>query len=150
MNPPVALSMDGKIPELTLGWRMRMARVQAGIGAEEMADRLGYQRGAPTRWEKDEIKPRTSVLIGYAAHTGVSLLWLQTGETPPPDDGGEPVTPIASRKTPSGATKRRSTTKKANSPWNSTPAAAREGAPSRRSTAPSGNSPKGVACRQAA
>lgn len=143
--------MEGEIPEITLGMRMRVARERAKIGVEEMAELLGYQRGAPTRWERDEIRPRAAVIGMYSRLTGVSLHWLLTGEaTPPPDNGGEPTAQPASRKIPAGATKRRSSPRKSNSRWNSTPAAAREGGPSRRSTArgPLGEMP--AVCREAA
>lgn len=83
---------DGKIPPLTLGWRLRMAREDAGLGLREFAERIGVSTDTLTSAEKDRRKVRPITINAYAMATGVSKKWLQTGEAetvgPNPDGGG--------------------------------------------------------------
>lgn len=63
-------------PELTPGWRMRMALEHAGVSFQEMADELQVSRQTLTRWTHDEIEPKRVYLRAWAEKTGVSFEWL--------------------------------------------------------------------------
>jgi len=77
----------GVVPVFTEADRMRKARELTGLDRAHFADLVGvsaktvlnYETGATTR-----IKPL--VRRAWALATGVSVRWLQTGETPRPDD----------------------------------------------------------------
>ena len=67
---------DG-IPEITLGWRLRMAMERADLKAEQMAIELGVHRGTITRWTHDIGKPpRPIYLERWAALCNVRYEWL--------------------------------------------------------------------------
>lgn len=80
------------VPEITLGWRMRIAQERSGLTVGQLADRLGYSRSQLSRWMHDAGRaPRDIVLTAWALATGVSVDWLRTGQAPTndPDGGGE-------------------------------------------------------------
>lgn len=83
----------GLIPELTLGWRLRMARETTSMGLREFADHIGVSPDTLTSAEKDRRKVRSITINAYALATGVSRKWLETGEgAPTPTPGpGKPV-----------------------------------------------------------
>jgi transcriptional regulator with XRE-family HTH domain len=65
------------IPEVTLGWRLRIALEAADIKADEMARILDVHRGTITRWTHDIGRPpRRVYLEKWAEITGVSYAWL--------------------------------------------------------------------------
>jgi transcriptional regulator with XRE-family HTH domain len=65
------------IPEVTLGWRLRMAMEHAGIKADEMSVSLGVHRGTITRWTHDVgRRPRVIYLQRWAQLCGVPYEWL--------------------------------------------------------------------------
>lgn len=67
---------DG-IPEVTLGWRLRMAMEMADRRAEDMAEELGVHRGTISRWTHDIGKPpRPIYLRHWADLCGVKYEWL--------------------------------------------------------------------------
>ena len=80
----------GFVPELTLGWRLRMARESTGLGLREFAEQIGVSADTCTSAERDRRKVRPITLNAYALATGVSREWLETGRTPvqPKPDGG--------------------------------------------------------------
>ena len=79
----------GHIPQLTLGWRLKMSLADDKLAAGEMADYLGVSRQTLSRWMNDAgAPPKRAYLMQWAIRTGVPLTWLETGETP--DDGGGP------------------------------------------------------------
>lgn len=82
----------GLIPELTLGWRLRMARELTGMGLREFAAHIGVAPDTLTSAEKDRRKVRPITINAYALATGVDREWLETGKTPdqPEPDGGLP------------------------------------------------------------
>ena len=70
------------VPEITLGWRLRIAMEHASIKADDMAAQLGVHRGTITRWTHDiGAAPRPVYLEKWASLCGVSLDWL-AGESP--------------------------------------------------------------------
>ena len=92
------------IPEITLGWRLRIALERAGIKADDMARVLGVHRGTITRWTHDIGRsPRRVYLEKWAEITGVSYAWLagdaeglndvRVGVTPDIGQGSRPDTP---------------------------------------------------------
>lgn len=71
------------IPQLTLGWRLRLALAHAEYSVEGMAAELGVSRSTVSRWFKDEgTPPRRIYLAAWADRTGVPLEWLETGAEP--------------------------------------------------------------------
>lgn len=66
------------VPQVTLGWRLRMSLEHAGIEIGEMAARLDVHRGTITRWAHDVGRPpRLVYLEKWAEITGVRLDWLR-------------------------------------------------------------------------
>lgn len=55
---------------------------------DEIADQLGYHRGSVSRWMNDKEQPRRSVILQWAAITGVDARWLETGVAPSVDPRG--------------------------------------------------------------
>lgn len=69
--------MNHGIPELTLGWRLRMAMERANLKAEDMAEQLGVHRGTISRWAHDIGKPpRAIYLQRWAELCQVRYEWL--------------------------------------------------------------------------
>jgi len=69
------------VPEITLGWRLRISMEEAGIKRDEMALRMGVTKATITRWTHDiGSPPRAIYLERWAEVTGVPLAWL-TGDT---------------------------------------------------------------------
>jgi len=64
--------------------RIRRARAVSGLTQQELALRLGVQRGAVTQWEHPKGSvPRMKHLIAISQHTDVNLEWLGTGRGAP-------------------------------------------------------------------
>lgn len=80
---------QGVIPEVTLGWRLRMARETTGMGLREFAEHIGVAPDTLTSAEKDRRKVRAITINAYALATGVDREWLETGKVPV-DGGGGP------------------------------------------------------------
>lgn len=79
-----------RIPELTLGWRLKMAL--GDMKRDEMAGVLGVNPATVSRWMSDKgAPPKRAYLAQWAFATGVSVDWLESGEpvptTTPPDPG---------------------------------------------------------------
>jgi len=68
---------ETRIPEITLGWRLRMSMDHAGIKAEQMAAEFEVHRGTITRWTHDKgAPPRRRDLRDWAELCGVPFEWL--------------------------------------------------------------------------
>ena len=68
----------GRVPEMTLGDRMRLA-----LGArttQAIADDLGVRRLTVSRWINDNYVPPRGMLVAWATLTDVDLDWLLTGQ----------------------------------------------------------------------
>ncbi|MFD2840113.1 helix-turn-helix domain-containing protein [Populibacterium corticicola] len=78
----------GKIPQFTMGDRLRKAREQAGLESSEFADEIGVSRNTITNYERDKVAPRKIVLKAWALRTGVPIQWLETGIAPSPNPDG--------------------------------------------------------------
>lgn len=67
-----------------LNERIRRARSLCGLSQSGLAERLGVQRGAVTRWEHPAGNaPSTRHLIEIARCTGTRMEWLALGHGPP-------------------------------------------------------------------
>lgn len=76
------------IPQLTLGWRLRMALSDSTHSRASLATELGYSESQLTRWMGDHGAPRPAVLRQWAAACGVSASWLRTGDGSTDPTGG--------------------------------------------------------------
>jgi transcriptional regulator with XRE-family HTH domain len=83
------IAADDGIPEITLGWRLRIAMERAGLKAEDMAAQLGVHRGTITRWTHDIGKPpRAIYLHRWADLCHVKYAWLAGEHARPTDIAG--------------------------------------------------------------
>ncbi len=85
--------MGGKVPNWTIADRVRKAREFSGLKQLDLAERVGMARTSLARIEQGKSEPRRTTLIAIAFATGVSLDWLENGETPagPEPSGGDVV-----------------------------------------------------------
>lgn len=72
----------GVVPELTLGWRLRMAMESADLDQKEWATYLGVDRSSITRWTHDRGPVARSHLIAVSLRSGVPLEWIESGAVP--------------------------------------------------------------------
>lgn len=71
---------------MSLGVRIRKARIKAGISQARLAELLGVTRSACSQWEAPHgTAPRQERLLQLAELLGVSYGWLATGH-----DSGDP------------------------------------------------------------
>lgn len=79
-----------RIPQWTLGDRLRKARSLTGLNTRDFAEVIGASQPTVTAAENDRSKVRTITLNAWALATGVDRRWLETGKTPtrPGPDGG--------------------------------------------------------------
>ena len=80
-----------RIPEWTLGDRLRKARTLTGLTVAEFAERIGVSDRTINNAEGDKRAVRRITLNAWAMATGVSLEWLESGQSPagpPPGPGG--------------------------------------------------------------
>lgn len=82
------LQTTGTVPEWTRGDRLRKAREVAGYNQTELAQIIGVARTTVAGAEQHTREPRRPVLVAWSLACGVPLQWVETGETPPPNDGG--------------------------------------------------------------
>ena len=73
-------------PVATLGDRLTAAREGAGLQIEALAEELGLRPETLEGWEVDQAEPTATLMGRIAAVTGVSLVWLLTGEGAGPRD----------------------------------------------------------------
>lgn len=66
------------VPQFHRGDRLRKARELAGIGSEEMAERMGVSRFTVRNWEKNGTMKRHAI-AQWAVITDVSADWLESG-----------------------------------------------------------------------
>lgn len=69
---------------LTLGDRLKIARLRAGIKQQStMAEIGGVSRVAISDYERGAVVPTRFTLLAWSAITGCNLHWLETGEGEP-------------------------------------------------------------------
>lgn len=83
---------DTIIPTWTLGDRLSKARIQAGIGVQQMADLLACSRTTVANYEHDRTPVPLDTVKAYARHTRVAILWLIQGSDPDGSTGGGAAT----------------------------------------------------------
>lgn len=88
-----SIHSHGWVPEFRLGDRLRLVRESVGMSQEELGDAAGVGRATIARIESGKGNPRRATLIAISFATGVSLEWLENGETPagPEPSGGNIV-----------------------------------------------------------
>jgi transcriptional regulator with XRE-family HTH domain len=59
--------------------RIFLARTEAGMTQQQLADATGKTRGAVAQWESGEVRPRHSTLTLIAKATTKSLRWIESG-----------------------------------------------------------------------
>ena len=80
---------EGYIPEFTRGDRLRKARISAGLSVEDFAHRALISPKTVNNYEGERVSPHPLTMEKWAAVTGVSLDWLETGSAPTgPKPGG--------------------------------------------------------------
>ena len=84
----ITSTAGGRVPEFTLGWRMRLALETSDIDVGDIANRLSYSRSSISRWLNGHDEPRGLVLDAWARETGVDRDWLETGEGGPGGPSG--------------------------------------------------------------
>lgn len=77
----------GRIPEFTIGDRLRKARELTGLTAQEFADEIGVNRKTVNSAENESRAVRRITLKAWSLRTGVPVEWLETGETPAQPNG---------------------------------------------------------------
>lgn len=88
----------GRVPEITLQHRLRIAREAAGLEQNELADRIGCSRGTIGNAEHGRTGVKKILLNAWAMATGVPVTWLETGEAPdegPDDPDGAEIPPTS-------------------------------------------------------
>lgn len=65
------------------GERLRQARVAAGLGQEELANRLGVKRQAISTWENGKRHPPMTDVEDIAKAVSVRPAWLAYGDGEP-------------------------------------------------------------------
>jgi len=73
-------------PVATLGDRLTAAREGAGLEIAQMAEQLGLRPETLEGWEVDQAEPTATLLGRIATLSGVSVLWLLTGQGAGPQD----------------------------------------------------------------
>ncbi|MGW0052090.1 helix-turn-helix transcriptional regulator [Nocardia nova] len=79
----------GRIPEITLAHRLRIARETAGLDQGQLAELMGVSRNSVGNAESGKHTPRKILINAWALATGVPAYWLETGNPHPggPDGG---------------------------------------------------------------
>ncbi len=67
---------------MSLGSRIREARIAAKKTQAEVATHFGYDGQAVSNWERGKSQPSIEALVDLARFLDVSLLWLATGSNP--------------------------------------------------------------------
>ncbi|OZF00870.1 DNA-binding protein [Rhodococcus sp. 15-1154-1] len=97
---------SGKVPEIQVHHRLRIAREAVELEQSELADRMGVSRNTIGNAEKGRTRPRKILLNAWALACGVPVGWLETGnaESPRPDgdpNGGSQLPRLDSNQQPS-------------------------------------------------
>jgi transcriptional regulator with XRE-family HTH domain len=75
----------GHIPERTVGRRLRDAREDTGMSQAQFAQATGIAQRTVSRYEQasDASGMKRPNLLAWSFATGVPVIWLETGVTPP-------------------------------------------------------------------
>jgi transcriptional regulator with XRE-family HTH domain len=72
-----------RIPELTFGVRLRLAREQAQLSQAEIAPKVDASTRTVIRWESGETVPSRLVIREWARICGVPVDWLRGRDSNP-------------------------------------------------------------------
>ena len=86
-----AVVTGGVVPDWTLSDRLRKAREFANLSQGELAEAVDLSPRAVGNYEAGRRVPRRPAILAWSAATGVSMFWLENGESPPSGDDGGPV-----------------------------------------------------------
>lgn len=75
-----------RIPQWTMGDRLRKAREEAGYGQRDFAAHIGISHQTVTNAEKGHRAVRKITLNAWAVATDVPVEWLEHGIVPTDDD----------------------------------------------------------------
>lgn len=64
---------------ITLGVRLKTARISAGLEQADIAQKLGVNRGTVSNWERGVSEPGATPFVRWAEITGQPLEWLAAG-----------------------------------------------------------------------
>lgn len=78
---------QGRIPEVEMRHRLRIAREFAGYEREELARLMEVSRNTVGNAEAGRTVPRKIMLNAWALACGVPVDWIITGQPPQPPDG---------------------------------------------------------------
>jgi transcriptional regulator with XRE-family HTH domain len=78
MDEAKTMADVGSVPQ-PMGPRIRIARKNAGMSPEQLAQRLGVGLESVLAWEADERTPRAGRLLAMAGLLDTSLPWLLEG-----------------------------------------------------------------------
>jgi transcriptional regulator with XRE-family HTH domain len=67
--------------EMTVGTALRLARKNAGMTGDDVADHLELSTGAYRRYERDEVSPQASIILQLADIYGITTDTLLRGAT---------------------------------------------------------------------
>lgn len=84
-----------RIPQWTLGDRLRKARQTTGLTTREFAQKIGVSQATITNAENDHHAVRRITLNAWSLATGVPLEWLEHGITP--GGGGDHDGPVVTQ-----------------------------------------------------
>jgi len=87
-------AIGGAIPEMTIQWRLRMARELAGMEQTDLARATGIARSTISNYENGATERMKSLYLRQIALAcGVDPEWLQTGQAGPSDGPGLTLLP---------------------------------------------------------
>lgn len=79
----------GDIPVFTIGDRLRKSRERIGLKQADFAAEIDISARSVHNYENETVSPRRIVLKAWALRTGVPLEWLETGNIPADNNGGD-------------------------------------------------------------
>lgn len=80
-----------RVPPITLGTRLRIAREWRGLSQDDLATVLGKTRQTISNYEREFTPIGKLELNAWAVTTDTDVDWLKTGVTTPLTDGGSTV-----------------------------------------------------------
>lgn len=66
----------GRVPQFTLGDRLRKARESRGLDMQALGELIDIHRQSVARYEQDVAVPKRHVLLSWSVATGVALEWI--------------------------------------------------------------------------
>lgn len=91
-----------RVPAIHVGWRMRIAREEAGFEMRDFAELVGISTGTIINYEKGRTKPKRLALKAWSEITDVPVSWLEYGlaEAPSPTPVGAAISGASGGKLP--------------------------------------------------